>query len=47
MSNTKVFNELSNHDKAAYGAVFGALVGDAAGATLEFLRRQLLTPVEN
>lgn len=40
MSTTKFFNNLSKHENAAYGAVFGALIGDAAGATLEFLRRQ-------
>jgi ADP-ribosylglycohydrolase len=33
------FKDLSPTHQAAYGAVFGALAADAAGATLEFLRR--------
>jgi len=33
------FEDLSSTHQAAYGAVFGALAADAAGATLEFLRR--------
>jgi ADP-ribosylglycohydrolase len=33
------FQHLTPTQQAAYGAIFGALVADAAGATLEFLRR--------
>ena len=33
------FQHLTPQQQAAYGAIFGALAADAAGATLEFLRR--------
>jgi ADP-ribosylglycohydrolase len=33
------FQHLTPTQQAAYGAIFGALAADAAGATLEFLRR--------
>ena len=36
---TKNFEHLTPQQEAAYGAIFGALAADAAGATLEFLRR--------
>lgn len=29
-----------NHDKA-FGSIFGAFVGDAAGAVLEFIRSEI------
>ncbi len=47
MLTTSTFDDLSKHENAAYGAVFGALVGDAAGATLEFLRRKPSTAEVN
>jgi ADP-ribosyl-[dinitrogen reductase] hydrolase len=40
MLTTSTFDDLSKNENASYGAVFGALIGDAAGATLEFLRRK-------
>jgi ADP-ribosyl-[dinitrogen reductase] hydrolase len=39
MTQDAALKGLSASDNAAYGAVFGALVGDAAGATLEFIGR--------
>ena len=36
---TNNFQHLTPQQQAAYGAIFGALAADAAGATLEFLRR--------
>ena len=41
----KRFDELSRSEQSAYGAVIGALVGDAAGGVLEFLGR-IPTPPE-
>ena len=39
------FEDLSRSEESAYGAVMGALVGDAAGGVLEFLGR-IPTPLE-
>ena len=41
----KRFEDLSRSEQSAYGAVIGALVGDAAGGVLEFLGR-IPTPPE-
>lgn len=41
----KTTTELSRSEQSAYGAVFGALLGDAAGGVLEFLGRDP-TPAE-
>lgn len=42
---TDTNTELSRSEQSAYGAVLGALIGDAAGGVLEFLGRQP-TPAE-
>ena len=36
---TNYFQHLTSNQQAAYGAIFGALAADAAGATLEFSGR--------
>ena len=34
------FDEMTVHENAAFGAVYGALIGDAAGGVLEFMGRK-------